>query len=71
VKELRQSLGLTQEQLAIHIADITDGLWDPAPKELLRLEGGQRLVVDLEILVLSRAFSCSPLFLLTGEQENT
>jgi len=63
----RQELHLGQEDLCGRIAQVTDGDWNPTWRDVQRIERGQRIVSDIEILALAQALECSPCWLLTGQ----
>lgn len=63
----RRALQLGQEDLCGRIAQVTDGVWNPTWRDVQRIERGQRIVSDIEVLILARALDCSPCWLLTGQ----
>lgn len=67
VRERRDELDLTRTDLAGRLADSTDAQWNPEFPEIRRLEAGQRIISDLELLALGRALNCEPEWLLTGK----
>ena len=67
VRERRDELDLTRTDLAGRLADQTDAQWNPEFPEIRRLEYGQRIISDLELLALGRALNCEPEWLLTGK----
>jgi transcriptional regulator with XRE-family HTH domain len=71
VKECRKAVSITQEDLCTRLTTLTGGVWTPEFREISRLERGERMVTDLEILALAEAIDCSPCYLLTGEQHDT
>lgn len=68
LKQRRIELGYTQDTLNAKLALATNGEWIPSLQEILHIESGGRTVTDLEILALGTALSCSPEWLLTGNQ---
>jgi len=68
VSARRHELHLGQEDLCGRIARLTDGMWNPTWRDVQRIERGQRIVSDIELLFLARALDCSPCWLLTGQQ---
>jgi len=64
----RRELRLGQEDLCGRIARLTEGVWNPTWRDVQRIELGQRIVSDIELLVLARALDCSPCWLLTGQE---
>jgi transcriptional regulator with XRE-family HTH domain len=71
VKELRKALKLTQDGLCARIAHVTQGAWNPDKQEVFKIEAGQRLVSDLEVVTLANALECDACYLLIGEEKNT
>lgn len=67
VKERRQALGMTQQELTAKLAFMSGGKWNPAAQEVLRLETGRRGILDIELLHLARALDCTAAWLL-GEE---
>ena len=68
VRERRAALKLTQDLLCARLAAITDGGWNADRMEIYRIESGDRIVSDLEMLALAQALECAPLWLLLGEE---
>ena len=70
VRELREKLDLTQDQLCGRIAHETNAWadlgtqWSPTNLEIHRIEFGVRSVLDFEIIALSRVLGVSPMDLL-------
>ena len=64
VKKRRQELKMRQLSLLGRLADVTDGLWNPTPQEVLRIENGTRTVTDTEVVALAQALDCDPCWLL-------
>jgi len=62
----RRELHIGQDAVCGRIAQITNGLWNPTWRDIQRIERGQRLVSDLEVLALAAALDCDPSWLLTG-----
>jgi len=67
VRECRARLEITQDALCARLAEVTSGGWIPDRRDIFRIEDGQRIVSDLEILALAEALDCSPCWLLVGE----
>lgn len=67
VRQRRDELKLTRADLAGRLADNTDAVWNPAFPEIRRIETGQRIISDLELLALGQTLNCKPEWLLTGE----
>ncbi len=63
VRKRRVAAGMSQEALAAHLQ--TAG-WDLSRAGLSKVEAGLRLVIDAEVVVLSKVLRCTPLDLLTG-----
>ncbi|HLK55237.1 MAG TPA: hypothetical protein VKU00_01655 [Chthonomonadaceae bacterium] len=68
VRGRRMELKLTQDLLCARLATVTDGGWNADRMEIYRIESGDRIVSDLEILALAQALECTPLWLLLGEE---
>jgi transcriptional regulator with XRE-family HTH domain len=66
VRERRNILNLTQDALCARLSQVSNGEWIPDRREIFRIEDGQRIVSDLEILALANALECSSCWLLTG-----
>lgn len=71
VRDSRRSLKLTQDALCAILARVTDGGWIPSRRDIYRIESGSRIVSDMEILALAEALECPPLWLLTGEPQES
>ena len=65
VREAREALGLSQEQLAAQVQLHGHGL---TQKAVSRIENGERIVPDFEIPLLAAALRVSPLWLLGIEE---
>lgn len=70
VRQRRRDLGLTQMQLCARLEIATGSEWLVDRQDILRIEGGQRLVGDLEIVVLARVLEMLASELLLGETED-
>lgn len=70
VRERRQELQLSPDELAAEIEEGTNAVWTAGVQEVYKIESGRRAVTDIEVVALARVLECSPCFLLTGEQEN-
>ena len=66
IKERRTQLNLTQDALCARLALATEGRWNADRMEIYRIETGQRIVSDLEILSLAQTLECRPSWLLLG-----
>ncbi|HLK59415.1 MAG TPA: hypothetical protein VKU00_22835 [Chthonomonadaceae bacterium] len=64
VRERRRALRWNQDTLCARIALATEGKWNPAWRDMVRIEGGTRKVTDLELLALARALECTAAWLL-------
>ena len=64
----RRELHLGQEDLCGRIAQLTAGEWNPTWRDVQRIERGQRIVSDIELLIIARALDCSACWLLTGQE---
>lgn len=66
LKDLRESKGYTQEQVAakMQVYNVTIG-----QKAISRIELGERIVTDYELLIFARVFSVRAEWLLTGEDK--
>lgn len=67
VRERRKALGCDQDALCARIATATDGVWNPAWRDIVRIETGTRKVTDLEIIALAGALACTTSWLLNAE----
>lgn len=67
VRERQDELDLTRTDLAGRLADQTDAQWNLEFPEVQRLEYGQRIISDLELLALGRALDGEHEWLLTGK----
>jgi hypothetical protein len=47
---------------------MAEAAWIADRRELARIEQGERMVSDLEVIALARALECSVCWLLTGEK---
>jgi len=63
VRKRRVAAGMSQDMLAAHLQ--TAG-WDLSRAGLSKIEAGLRLVIDAEVMVLSKVLRCTPLELLAG-----
>jgi transcriptional regulator with XRE-family HTH domain len=70
VKDRRIALEIKQDELCGRLASITYGKWAPSRLDIYRVEHGDRLVSDLEIIALAAALDCSTGWLLHGNQES-
>lgn len=68
VSARRRELGWSQADLTARIAFVTGGAWNPALQEVTHIETGRRTVLDIEVIALAQALSCSAAWLLTGSQ---
>ena len=66
VRQRRRELGWTQDNLGGTLARVTEGQWAPSRKEVGRIEDGERVVCDTELVALASALQCSVIWLLTG-----
>ena len=64
IKERRQALGLTQQELTAKLAYVSNGKWNPASQEVLRVETGRRGILDIELLYFASALDCTAAWLL-------
>ena len=55
VRAQRKELRLSQAKLCDRLAQITDGHWNPSIYDLCRIEGGRRIVSDIELTALSES----------------
>ena len=67
IKERRKALKISQPAFCEQLVAITDGQWNPTIYDISRIEGGRRIVSDIEIVVLAQALACSPCWLLIGK----
>jgi transcriptional regulator with XRE-family HTH domain len=67
VRARRKELRLSQTMLCERLTRITDGHWNPSVYDLCRIEGGRRIVADVELPALAEALECSPCWLLIGQ----
>lgn len=66
VREAREKKGLSQEQLAAKVQLSGHAL---TQKAISRIESGQRIVPDFEILLLANALNVAPLWLLNIKED--
>lgn len=66
VRQQRERLGITRNDLCGRIADVTDGRWIPDFWEVGKIERQSRMVTDVELLALAQALSIEPCWLLVG-----
>ena len=66
VREAREKKGLSQEQLAAKVQLSGHAL---TQKAISRIESGQRIVPDFEILLLANALNVDPLWLLNIKED--
>lgn len=59
IKEQRQTLGWSLEDLCQRISQVTRGEWTPNRRDMHKVEAQLRGVSDLELLALFRALGCS------------
>ena len=75
VRLRRKALRLTLRALGGRIADVsagfTDEQWNPFDHEIAKIEKGQRICSDLELLCLANALECDPCWLLMGEDSGS
>jgi transcriptional regulator with XRE-family HTH domain len=69
MRERRQALGLTQDQICGRLADVTAGAWNATRKDIGRCETGTRIISDIELLYLAKALECDPCWLLLGQKD--
>ena len=67
VRERRQELKLSPDELAAGIEEVTNAVWTAGVQEIYKIESGRRAVTDIEVIALARTLECSPCYLLTGE----
>jgi transcriptional regulator with XRE-family HTH domain len=68
VRKRRVANGMSQDALAARLQ--TAG-WDISRAGLSKIEAGLRLVIDAEVMVLSKVLLCTPLDLLAGVNPKT
>lgn len=66
VRELRTTLGLSQDGLCARLAAETEGEWNPDRREIYKIEEGVRSVHDTELVALARALGSTVQSLLFG-----
>ena len=71
VKERRKELKWNQDTLCARIAFVTESIWNPEWRDIVRIEGGTRKVSDLEILALAKALECTAAWLLQEVSETS
>lgn len=69
VRERRIYLEMTRNELNARIAEVSNGGWNPDPQVVQAIEIGRRRVYDTEVVVLAKALTVSPLWLLTGQEQ--
>jgi transcriptional regulator with XRE-family HTH domain len=55
IRARRKEMRLSQSKLCEKLGDVTSGHWNPSIYDLCRVEGGRRIVSDLELLALAIA----------------
>lgn len=68
-RDRRKALKLKQDELCGRLAETTLGKWAPSRLDIYRIERGDRLVSDLELIALAAALDCTTGWLLHGDQE--
>ena len=68
IRERRRLLNLGQDQLCARIATVTNGEWSPGWQDLSRIENGDRIVSDLEVVAVANALDCDACWLLVGDR---
>ncbi|MGC4045050.1 MAG: helix-turn-helix transcriptional regulator [Armatimonas sp.] len=67
VREKRESLGLTRDQLAARLAAETNGAWNPSVDETYNLEAKIRTVTDYELVILAKVLNTTVTWLMDLE----
>lgn len=67
MRERRKELKLSQDAVCGRVALATSGRWNPDWRDMVRIEGGTRIVSDLEMLALAEALECDPSWLFLGK----
>jgi len=68
-RDRRKVQKLKQDELCGRLAEITLGKWAPSRLDIYRIEHGDRLVSDLELIALAAALDCTTAWLLHGDQD--
>lgn len=69
VRDRRTALKLKQDELCGLLAGISFGKWAPSRLDIYRIEHGDRLVSDLELIALAATLECTTGWLLHGDSE--
>jgi transcriptional regulator with XRE-family HTH domain len=69
VRERREELALSQNDLCGRIAMVTDAVWNPDRRDIHRIEKGTRKISDAELIALSIALESTVTSLLLGNSD--
>ena len=67
VRQRCTELKLTQDALCGRLADETGGAWVADRRDIYRIENGNRIVSDLEVIALALALKCEVCWLMQGD----
>lgn len=68
VRQRCTELKLTQDALCGRLAEETGGAWVADRRDIYRIENGNRIVSDLEVIALALALKCEVCWLMLGEK---
>ena len=66
VRERREALGLTVDQVHGRLAEQTSGVWNPSRQQVQHIEAKRRAVFDMEVIALAAVLECGAGWLLQG-----
>lgn len=66
VRERREALGLTVDQVHGRLAEQTGGVWNPSRQQVQHIEAKRRAVFDMEVIALAAVLECGAGWLLQG-----
>ena len=58
---------LRHAELIARIEDVTGGRWRPTRQDVYKISNGTRSISEVELLALSEAIGCDPVWLFVGE----
>jgi transcriptional regulator with XRE-family HTH domain len=67
LKERRQSLSISQDQLCGRLSEVSEGAWIPTRHDIYRIEARTRTVSELEVLAIAVALNCEIDWLVMGD----
>ena len=67
MRERREALGLTVDQVHGRLAEQTNGGWNPSRQQVQHIEAKRRAVFDMEVIALASVLECGAGWLLQGD----